>query len=173
MNPQVDRVPLEAVLGWDATLNGNLAEQLQEPSLMGAYEGAGITVLARALRYPRTVLLRSGRRVPGRFPASPECQGRARRDWGSHSGVDRLLHHDHESRVTSELKPNPYPSNFECNPSSIDGLTIRDSSRAAAASTCTAGTITCKLPTIGSTTTRVRSPAASRSARVSSRIQSQ
>ena len=45
---QVDRIPLEAVLGWDATLNGNLAEQLQEPSLMGAYEGAGITVLGKA-----------------------------------------------------------------------------------------------------------------------------
>ncbi len=35
-------------VGWDATLNGNLAEQLHEPTLMGAYEGAGITVLARA-----------------------------------------------------------------------------------------------------------------------------
>lgn len=35
--PQIDRIPLEAVVGWDATLNGNLAEQLQEPSLMGAY----------------------------------------------------------------------------------------------------------------------------------------
>ena len=30
---------------------------------------------------------------------------------------------------TTELRPNPYPSNFECNPSSIDGLTIRDSSQ--------------------------------------------
>ncbi len=47
--PQVDRIPLEAVLGWDATLNGNLAEQLQEPSLMGAYEGAGITVLGKGV----------------------------------------------------------------------------------------------------------------------------
>ena len=38
-SPQIDRLPLEATVGWDATLNGNLAEQLQEPSLMGAFEG--------------------------------------------------------------------------------------------------------------------------------------
>ena len=46
-NPQVDRLPLEAVIGWDTSLNGNLAQLLQEPSLMGAYEGAGITVVAK------------------------------------------------------------------------------------------------------------------------------
>src|SRR5262249_47274963 len=51
-NPQVDRLPLEATVGWDATLNGNLAEQLQEPTLMGAYEGAGITVLAKGVQFP-------------------------------------------------------------------------------------------------------------------------
>ncbi len=31
--------------------------------------------------------------------------------------------------TTTELKPNPYPSNFECNPSSIDGLSVTDSSQ--------------------------------------------
>src|SRR6202030_3405513 len=51
-NPQIDRLPLEAVVGWDAELNGNLAEQLQEPSLMGALEGAGITVLAKGVNFP-------------------------------------------------------------------------------------------------------------------------
>ncbi len=49
--PQIDRLPLEATVGWDATLNGNLAELLQEPSLMGAYEGAGITVLGKGLDF--------------------------------------------------------------------------------------------------------------------------
>ncbi len=34
-------LPLEAVVGWDATLNGNLAELLQEPSLMGALRRSG------------------------------------------------------------------------------------------------------------------------------------
>jgi hypothetical protein len=49
MNNQVDPVPQEAVIGWDATTNGNLAELLQEPTLMGAYEGAAITVLAKGM----------------------------------------------------------------------------------------------------------------------------
>jgi hypothetical protein len=46
---QVDPIPLEPIIGWDANLNGNIAELLQEPTLMGAYEGAGITVLAKGL----------------------------------------------------------------------------------------------------------------------------
>jgi len=49
--PQIDRLPLEATVGWDASLNGNLGELLQEPSLMGAFEGAGITVLAKGLDF--------------------------------------------------------------------------------------------------------------------------
>ncbi len=69
-NPQVDRLPLEATVGWDATLNGNLAEQLQEPTLMGAYEGAGITVLAKGVRLPDRI--RSHARTDGSRPA-PRC----------------------------------------------------------------------------------------------------
>ena len=49
----VDRVPMEGVLGWDTSVNGNLAEQLIEPSLMGAYEGAAITVLGKGVNIPR------------------------------------------------------------------------------------------------------------------------
>ena len=52
VDPQIDRLPLEATLGWDASQNGNLAELLQEPSLMGALEGAGITVLAKGVKFP-------------------------------------------------------------------------------------------------------------------------
>ncbi len=48
---QVDRLPLEATVGWDATLNGNLAEQLQEPTIMGAYEGAAVTVLGKGVLF--------------------------------------------------------------------------------------------------------------------------
>ena len=51
MNFAVDRLPLEATVGWDATLNGNLAEQLIEPTLLGAFEGAGITVLAKGVDF--------------------------------------------------------------------------------------------------------------------------
>src|SRR4029077_11799087 len=52
LNPQIDRLPLEATVGWIADLNGNLAELLQEPSLMGALEGAGITVLSKGVNFP-------------------------------------------------------------------------------------------------------------------------
>src|SRR5581483_4966798 len=51
-HPQVDRLPLEGILGWDTTVNGNLAQLLQEPTLMGAYEGAGITVLGKGVKLP-------------------------------------------------------------------------------------------------------------------------
>ena len=51
-HPQVDRIPFEGILGWDTTTNGNLAEMLQEPTLMGSYEGAGITVLSKGVRIP-------------------------------------------------------------------------------------------------------------------------
>ena len=125
--PQIDRIPLEAVVGWDATLNGNLAEQLQEPALMGAYEGAGITVLAKGVLTSKGENIWSdGAGAPGAFP------------------LDTLLLQDVQAfppavpqqnsycttpGTSAELVPNPYPSNFECNPSSIDGLTIRDSSQ--------------------------------------------
>ena len=49
MNNAVDPIPQEAIVGWDATGNGNLAEMLQEPTLMGAYEGAGVTVLGKGV----------------------------------------------------------------------------------------------------------------------------
>ena len=47
MQGAADPLPLEGVVGWDTTQNGNLAELLQEPSLMGAYEGAAITVVGK------------------------------------------------------------------------------------------------------------------------------
>jgi hypothetical protein len=48
-NPQVDRLPLEGIVGWDTTTNGNLAQLLSEPTLMGAYEGAAITVVGKGV----------------------------------------------------------------------------------------------------------------------------
>ena len=107
MRFQVDRLPLEATVGWDATLNGNIAEQLQEPTLMGAYEGAAITVVAKGVRFPRG----SQPFAADTFPA----------------GTTLLTA---GSCTTSRTNPtNPFPSNFWCNPSSIDGLTIKDSSQ--------------------------------------------
>jgi hypothetical protein len=103
-NPQVDRLPLEAVIGWDAELNGNLAQQLQEPSLMGALEGAGITVLAKGANFPSDPYLTS---LLAGFP----------------TGTTLLTANDCASN------PNPFPSNFWCNPASIDGLGITNSSQ--------------------------------------------
>jgi hypothetical protein len=125
--PQVDRIPLEAVVGWDATLNGNLAEQLQEPSLMGAYEGAGVTVLGKGVFVP------SGQNsfgTEGAFPTGSLLLQNVPEALDSTGAVIQQQYaYCNTPGTTTELVPNPYPSNFECNPSSIDGLTIRDSSQ--------------------------------------------
>jgi len=107
MQFQVDRLPLEAVVGWDASLNGNLAEQLQEPTLMGAYEGAGITVLAKGVRFPA-----------GANPFASDIFP---------VGTSLLTTADCVTSNTNAT--NPFPSNFQCNPSRIDGLSITDSSQ--------------------------------------------
>jgi hypothetical protein len=107
MRFQVDRLPLEATVGWDATLNGNLAEQLQEPTLMGAFEGAAITVLAKGVRFPNG----SQPFAADTFPA----------------GTTLLTANN--CTTSSRNSTNPFPSNFWCNPSSIDGLGITDSSQ--------------------------------------------
>jgi hypothetical protein len=130
--PQVDRIPLEAVVGWDATLNGNLAEQLQEPSLMGAYEGAGVTVLAKGVWTPPGV---ASFGLEGAFPAGSLLLQNVPAALDSTGAVIAQEYNycfgtlTNPATTGAELIPNPYPSNFECNPSSIDGLTIRDATQ--------------------------------------------
>ena len=109
----VDRLPFEATLGWDASLNGNLAEQLIEPSLLGAYEGAAITVLGKGVKFP------SGTPILDAFGATTGTPG------ASFPNNTVLLTKNDCLRKGK----NPYPSNFYCNPSSIDGLGVRDSSQ--------------------------------------------
>ena len=106
----VDRVPLEGILGWDATVNGNLAEQLQEPSLMGAYEGAAITVVAKGVNIPAGATDVFGSGAEAAFPAGSTLLTSA--DCATGTGGSNL-----------------YPSNFQCNPSSIDGLGVTNSSQ--------------------------------------------
>jgi hypothetical protein len=105
-NPQVDRIPSEGTVGWDATLNGNLAEMLQEPGLMGALEGAGITVLSKGVY----------------FPSNPFDASLAEASFP----VGTVLF---TSGNVSTYCTGTYPSNFQCNPSSIDGLGITNSSQ--------------------------------------------
>ena len=106
-NPQVDRLPLEGIVGWDTTTNGNLAQLLSEPTLMGAYEGAAITVVGKGVN-------------PGP---------------GDYFGVANEATYPAGSTnlttancATGTKGANPYSSNFQCNPSSIDGLTLTDAS---------------------------------------------
>jgi hypothetical protein len=106
MQFQVDRLPLEATVGWNATLNGNLAELLQEPTLMGALEGAGITVLSKGVNFPA-----------GSNPFASDIFP---------TGTTLLKNSD---CTTGPAGTNLYPSNFQCNPSRIDGLGITNSSQ--------------------------------------------
>jgi len=126
-NPQVDRVPLEGILGWDTTVNGNLAQLLQEPSLMGAYEGAGITVLAKGVRYPAGVEIfggghdnTAGSNVAheGQFPETTT------------QGTNLLTNRDADcNTLLTTSAQTGYSSNFLCNPSRIDGLSVTNSSQ--------------------------------------------
>jgi hypothetical protein len=109
-NPQVDRLPLEATVGWDANLNGNLAELLQEPSLMGALEGAGITVLSKGVYFPSD-------------PFDPTLLA------GFPNGTILFSASNTAAYCPTSATSGNYTSNFWCNPASIDGLTITDSSQ--------------------------------------------
>jgi hypothetical protein len=122
-NFAVDRLPLEAAVGWDATLNGNLAELLQEPTLMGALEGAGITVLGKGVIYPAGTSPWNDGTETGGFPVGTQLLQNVP------SYIDSTGARVPASTDHCGVTPNPYPSNFECNPSSIDGLSITDSSQ--------------------------------------------
>ncbi len=120
----VDRLPREGIVGWDTTLNGNLAEMLQEPSLMGAYEGAAITVLSKGVNIPQGAADVFGSGAEADFPAgSTLLSGQ-----GTASGIF-LSGDTNPICKSSSGGSNPYPSNFQCNPSSIDGLGITNSSQ--------------------------------------------
>ena len=138
-NPQIDRLPLEATVGWTASLNGNLGELLQEPSLMGAYEGAGITVLGKGLEFHGQDPWNDGIE-PGAFPTVTTLLTGVVSNPGGTTGAgtlklgdaNNLCHtvtYNANGTTTITSQTNPYPSNFMCNPSSIDGLTVTNSSQ--------------------------------------------
>jgi hypothetical protein len=123
-NAQVDPLPLEAVIGWDATQNGNLAQLLQEPSLMGALEGAGITVLGKGVDFNSPPYVSVAGELGGFPTGTTLLTGPVSVNGTATTGDANPLCH------TSKSEPaNPFPSNFMCNPSSIDGVTITDSSQ--------------------------------------------
>ncbi|MFM0228918.1 choice-of-anchor Q domain-containing protein [Paraburkholderia sediminicola] len=110
MQRKVDAIPFEPASGWDFNLNGDLSELLIEPTLMGAYEGAAITVLGKGVK---DVL------VGGVPQTDPNCVA---------NGICTPL------AGPTLFQPNPpdcvnYPGNFKCNPSRIDGMTFTNSSQ--------------------------------------------
>ena len=114
-----DRIPFEGYVGWDAASNGNLAQVLQEPSLMGAYEGAGITVVGRGIRVPdnSTDLWgqpQQGGAGAGTFP----------------DGSTYLTNSSANCTASTSRTARDYgTANFLCNPSRIDGVSIINSSQ--------------------------------------------
>jgi hypothetical protein len=112
MQGQVDPILGEPVVGWDATLNGNIAELLQEPTLMGAYEGAGVTVLAKGLENNNST------------NCNPE-------------GAAGCTPLNNSTAAGGDCNPltiladgsKAYKSNFLCNPSRIDGISFTNSSQ--------------------------------------------
>jgi hypothetical protein len=107
-----DPLPGEPQVGWDATLNGNIAELLQEPTLMGAYEGAAITVLAKGLENNNST------------NCNPE-------------GAAGCIPLNASTGSGGDCNPNTvladgsfaYTSNFLCNPARIDGISFTNSSQ--------------------------------------------
>ncbi|MHB8721757.1 MAG: choice-of-anchor D domain-containing protein [Steroidobacteraceae bacterium] len=111
-SPQVDRLPLEAVVGWDATLNGNLAQLLQEATLMGALEGAGVTVLGKGVNFNSNPFASDTFPTGTTLLSGPGTSGCATTAGTGPTGAT-----------------SPLASNFYCNPSSINGLSITGSSQ--------------------------------------------
>ena len=116
MHQRVDRIPFEAVVGWDTSGNGNLAQLLQEPTLMGSYEGAGITVLGRGVRIPAdsTDFWGAGGNE-ATFPAGSTWLSSSATDCTASPGAT-----DGRDYGTS---------NYYCNPSGIDGVSVVNSSQ--------------------------------------------
>ena len=127
----VDPIELEPIIGWDANLNGNLAELLQEPTLMGAYEGAAITALAKGLenyQFNSTATTCGAEGNTGCVVLN-SCPAYARTN--ATTGVVTCTTSSTAPSVLGDCNPasNFYTGNFLCNPSRIDGVTLTNSSQ--------------------------------------------
>jgi len=121
----VDPLPLEPVIAWDATLNGNIAELLQEPTLMGAYEGAAITVLGKGIRDNNTATC-----DPTTATCTPlnACPAYAINFLGFNLCFPVPVGPRPQMGDCNPLSP-LYGSNYLCNPSRIDGMSFTNSSQ--------------------------------------------
>ena len=121
MRQRVDRISREAIIGWDTTGNGNLAQMLQEPTLMGAYEGAGITVLGRGIRIPANSSDFFGSTAEAGFPAGYE--------YLTNTNPPGPVPDDCAASTTRTDGRDYGTSNYLCNPSRIDGVSVINSSQ--------------------------------------------
>lgn len=117
MRQHTDRINFEAIVGWDVLGNGNLAQMLQEPTLMGAYEGAGVTVLGKGVWMPAgtSVADQFGAANAGGFPADYRYLNDNADCADPNSGTAFWREY--------------YTTNFLCNPSRIDGISVINSSQ--------------------------------------------
>ena len=149
-NPQVDRLPLEGVVGWDTTLNGNLAELLQEPIVdgrlrrsrnHGSGEGRTVSLRCRSLRNRRRYY-----RWRQYCARRPDAFG-----YGSDSPA--------VPRIAIPLEPEPRRATPATSIATRRGSTAcpsRTVPRAVAASSLMPGHTIWKSPTTGCSTTPVR-----------------
>jgi hypothetical protein len=79
---------------------------------MGAYEGAALTVLAKGVKWPAGSVDPFGSGSESSYPTGTQLLTAGDCLTGRGAGAT-----------------NPYPSNFQCNPSSVDGLTFTNSSQ--------------------------------------------
>ncbi|NML44464.1 hypothetical protein HHL11_11930 [Ramlibacter sp. G-1-2-2] len=124
-----DRIPFEAITGWQASGNGNLAQVLQEPTLLGAYEGAGITVVGRGVRAPANdpFFLGNDPTAAGAFPDGSIYLTDGSTALGNvpANSDDCVVH----TGAVAKNGGNYGTSNYRCNPSRIDGLAVLNSSQ--------------------------------------------
>ena len=126
MHQRVDRIPFEAIVGWDASGNGNLAQVLQEPTLMGAYEGAGITVLGRGVRVPACNDPTYGANCKDFWGVNATGGAGAFTDGSAYLGSSNA---DCAASTTRVDGLDYGTGNFYCRPSRIDGISITNSSQ--------------------------------------------
>ena len=133
----ISPITLEPVIGWDSNLNGNISELLQEPTLMGAYEGAAITVMGKGLEnftFGSTGTAcdaegNGGCVTLNNCPANAYVNATAN-TFICTTGTTPPTGSVSQPGDCNPSSTNPFTrSNFQCNPSRVDGLTLTNSSQ--------------------------------------------
>jgi hypothetical protein len=127
----VDPIELEPIIGWDSNLNGNLSELLQEPTLMGAYEGAAITVLGKGVENYQFSSTATACGAEGNTSCVVlnNCAGSITTNTTTGAVTCHVPAVTGQALGDCNPASNFYTGNFLCNPARIDGLTLTNSSQ--------------------------------------------